>query len=183
MLVLGGRANAFDDLNAPFLVDVVAAVRNFHQRELPVFGICLGAQLLARALGTDYRSNNGWEVAFTPLNLTEEGVKDPVFGRLPRQCRMYEMHQDAFYLPEGATRMMEGEACNNQAFRVGKASYGVQFHPEVDESGVQEWARKIALDPDHSVLHRVMRDYAPDEFVSQSNYCREIATAWLGLCQ
>lgn len=118
-LVVLGRASAFSDEDFPFLPHVIELITAFQAAQKPVFGICLGAQLLARANGGAFASNNGWEVGFVPIEPTAEAAADPVFGAMPKGAKFYELHEDQFRLPEGATLLMTGDRCPNQAFRAG----------------------------------------------------------------
>jgi GMP synthase-like glutamine amidotransferase len=130
LIVLGGEMGPYDDDEYPNLLKIVELIKTFHQAEKPIFGLCLGAQLIARALGEPYKSNNGWEIGFTPLHFTDAAQQDDFLRGLEGPVRPLACHQDSFNLPPGATLLMSGEKCVNQAYRVGKCSYGVQFHPE-----------------------------------------------------
>jgi len=182
-VILGGRTSAYDDDSAPFLADVVTLIQQFHQQKKPLFGICLGAQLLARSFGSAYRSNNGWEVAFTELEQSCDAASDPVFGSLPARYCMYEMHQDTLYLPDNATLLASSLQCKNQAFRIGKSSYAVQFHPEVTPEIVQGWAKRLSSTMDESqrgLLERML-DTRQEQYQEQEKWCHLLAEKWLEL--
>ncbi|MDR2800886.1 MAG: type 1 glutamine amidotransferase, partial [Desulfovibrio sp.] len=108
----------------------------------PVAGICLGAQLLARAHGGTVAPMEFPEFGFTRLSVTPEGRDDPVLGKDASLPLFMEYHQDAFTLPPGGLLLVRGEACANQMFRVGR-SYGFQFHLEAEAGTMAEWIREM----------------------------------------
>lgn len=183
LVVLGGRASAFSDEDFPFLPHVIELITAFQAAQKPVFGICLGAQLLARANGGAFASNNGWEVGFVPIEPTAEAAADPVFGAMPKGAKFYELHEDQFRLPEGATLLMTGDRCTNQAFRAGAASYGIQFHPEITEEALCAMARDLEELTDETGQPMTVRmlDYAPEDFVRQEALCEGLAQRWFAL--
>ncbi|SON53082.1 type 1 glutamine amidotransferase [Vibrio tapetis] len=183
LVVLGGRMSAFDDDQAPFLAGVVDLIKEYHRQQKPIFGICLGAQLLARAFGGEYRSNDGWEVAFTDLSINQVGQQDPVLSGLPETLSMYEMHQDTLELPFDAQLLITGKHCQNQAFRVGQFSYGVQFHPEATADIVNGWADRVATNLDETTrpIHQAMLNTTKNQFLNQQKICNHLAAKWLTL--
>jgi GMP synthase (glutamine-hydrolysing) len=141
LLVLGGSVGPEDDVFAPWLPATRALLRRAVQDAVPTWGICLGGQLLAAALGGDVRRGaNGPEVGVLALDV--DAGDDPVFGGLPARTYALQFHQDAVTrLPEAAVRLASNSAYENQVFRVGSCAWGVQFHPEVTTEDVQVWAR------------------------------------------
>ncbi len=137
LLVLGGAMGAYDDEEYPLIPKVVHLLSDFHQAGKGVFAICLGAQMLARALGEPFKSNGHLEVGFVPLVLTEAARQDVLFEGLSEGWSPIEWHEDNFHIPSGATLLMSGEACKNQAFKAGRASYAFQFHPEISGPGIR----------------------------------------------
>ncbi|MEU9594247.1 type 1 glutamine amidotransferase [Streptomyces sp. NPDC048219] len=153
VVVLGGGHLPDDDLGAPWLAPTRALVAEALERDTPVFGICLGGQLLAHVAGGTVRGRHGEpEFGSTPLSLRPEARGDPLFGELPDRVSAIEHHVDAVTaLPPGACWLMESERCPYQAFRIGDRAWGVQFHPEADAGRVRAWAperiRALGLDP------------------------------------
>jgi GMP synthase (glutamine-hydrolysing) len=146
LLVLGGAMGALEDEVAPWLPAVRSLLRHAVHHEVPVWGICLGAQLLAAAMGGQVvLGPAGPEVGVLPLQF--EADDDPVFGAMPRVAHAVQFHQDSVgRLPHGATLLASSPRYANQVFRVGSCAWGVQCHPEVTAAQVAEWAR------DESVL-------------------------------
>ncbi|CAL9670455.1 type 1 glutamine amidotransferase [Streptomyces sp. enrichment culture] len=153
VLVLGGGYLPDDDVRAPWLVPTRALVADALERGAPVFGICLGGQLLAQVAGGTVRGGHGEpEVGSTPLTLRSEAGADPLFAGLPERVTAIEHHRDAVTaLPPGAAWLMASEQCPYQAFRVGERAWGVQFHPEAGANRVGSWdagrLRARGLDP------------------------------------
>ncbi len=139
LVVMGGPMNVYENDLYPFLDFEDDAIRGALERELPVLGICLGSQLLARALGARVRRNPVKEIGWYELRPSPEGAEDALFRHLaPREC-VFQWHGDTFDLPLGAVHLASSELCFNQAFRYGERSYGLQFHLEVGEEMIREW--------------------------------------------
>lgn len=141
LLILGGSVGPNDDLDAPWLPALRALLRTAVGQAVPTWGICLGAQLLATALGgTAELGVNGSEVGVQPLKI--DAKNDPLFGDLPAVSYALQFHQEAVTsLPEGAVLLASNDTYENQAFRIGPCAWGVQFHPEVSTNEVRTWAR------------------------------------------
>ncbi|MEX2201854.1 MAG: type 1 glutamine amidotransferase [Dongiaceae bacterium] len=133
LIVLGGPQHAGDDEGHPAFRAIMRLIRQFHRAAKPVYGICLGAQLVARAFGEKVYPFGGMEVGFLPATLTTEAAYDPLLAGLGGSQQVMQLHEDTFDLPRGAVRLMANEACPNQAFRLGRSTYGFQFHIEVTE--------------------------------------------------
>jgi GMP synthase-like glutamine amidotransferase len=140
LLVFGGPMNVDEHARFPWLVPETAVIRQAALGGVPVFGVCLGAQLLARSLGAPVTRNPVPEVGLLDVDLTEAGTSDPLFAGWPRRAPVVQWHSDTFALPAGATLLATSPACRNQAFRYGDRAYGLQFHPEVTADMVAEWA-------------------------------------------
>jgi len=141
LVVFGGEQSARDDhthLYLPALADLMAA---YTAARKPVLGICLGSQLLARAFGAENHLGTAPEFGWVDVSLTEEGRADPVLGTLPETFPIFQWHSDTFTLPEGATHLAHSPNARHQAFRIGQATYGTQFHFEASRSVVQDWTR------------------------------------------
>jgi GMP synthase (glutamine-hydrolysing) len=132
LVVMGGPMNAFDDADHPHLAAERALLGAAVGRGLPVLGVCLGAQLLAAALGASVLRGDAPEIGLGEVALTAEGERDPVLGGNGARLPVLHWHGDTFTLPDGATLLASSAAYAHQAFRVGRRAYGLQFHLEVD---------------------------------------------------
>jgi GMP synthase-like glutamine amidotransferase len=137
IIAMGGPMSVNDDL--PWLADEKRVIAEAVRAGTPYWGVCLGVQLLASALGARVYAGDEPEVGVLPVSLTDEGLRDPVFGGLPASFPSLQWHGDTFDLPDGAVRLAGSPAYPNQAFRFERA-YGVQFHLEVSPSMAREWA-------------------------------------------
>ena len=108
-------------------------------RQIPVLGICLGAQILAKALGARVYAGEGPEVGWGEVNLTEKGVQDPLFTGVETPVPVLHWHGDTFDLPPDAVHLAFSQQYEQQAFRWGQRAYGFQFHLEIDKEMVQDW--------------------------------------------
>jgi GMP synthase (glutamine-hydrolysing) len=135
-VVMGGPMNVDEVERFPALAAEREWLAEAVRRELPVLGICLGAQLLARALGAEVRAGEGPEIGFAPA--TVSAPDDPVLGGLAPSIDVLHWHGDVFDLPDGAQPLASSTLTEHQAFRVGNA-WGVLFHPEADLALVEAW--------------------------------------------
>jgi GMP synthase-like glutamine amidotransferase len=138
VISLGAEVSVYDrnrDWLEPELGLLSAAVRD----EVPVWGICFGAQTLAAAAGARVWRGEAPEVGFHPLHLAPGAAGDAAFGGLPRSVPMFHWHGDSFDLPPGATLLAGTDAYPHQAFRVGFSAYGVQFHAETTRELIDGW--------------------------------------------
>jgi GMP synthase (glutamine-hydrolysing) len=109
--------------------------------DMPVLGICLGAQLIAKALGASVGRNGEKEIGWFDVAVSDAGRADRLLARFAPTERLFQWHGDAFDLPHGAVHLATSAACRNQAFRYGDNVYGFQFHLEVDERLIERWLR------------------------------------------
>jgi GMP synthase (glutamine-hydrolysing) len=138
IVVMGGPMGAYDEHDHPWLAAEKRLIREAVEADVPVWGVCLGAQLLASALGARVYPGEQPEVGVLPVELTTDAAEDPVFCEAPRSFPSLQWHGDTFDLPDGATLLASSPAYRNQAFRVGR-SYGLQFHLEVPLELATEW--------------------------------------------
>jgi GMP synthase (glutamine-hydrolysing) len=149
LMVFGGHQHVDQEDEYPWLVPEDAFLRSVLDRGLPTLGVCLGAQLLAKAAGAWAGPSERPEAGWIPVELTEAGVEDPVFGALPRRFDAFQLHEYTYAVPEGAEELARS-AVNTQAFRLGRA-WAVQFHPEVREAQVVRWLEEDAV-PDRDEI-------------------------------
>jgi GMP synthase (glutamine-hydrolysing) len=132
--VLGGSLAAHDAT----LLPARRWIRNVVLSDVPYLGVCLGAQLLASALGADVKRGRT-EVGVHSVFLTDVAERDPLFGELARRFEVFGWHGDSFELPCGAVPLAGSLACTYQAFRYGANAYALQFHPEVRLDDLAGW--------------------------------------------
>lgn len=140
IVAMGGPMSVNDDAELPWLTAEKRAIAEAVRAGVPYWGSCLGVQLLAAALGGRVYAGTQPEVGVLPVTLTDEGRSDPVFAGLPAEFLTLQWHGDTFELPEDGVLLASSPAYPNQAFRVGRAAYGVQFHVEVTDRMAREWA-------------------------------------------
>jgi GMP synthase-like glutamine amidotransferase len=139
LIFLGGPMSVNDDL--PYLRREMEIVREAVARRQPVLGICLGAQLIAKALGAEVYKDIQKEIGWFPLHFGPAAAGDPVFAGLDSET-VFHWHGETFDLPPGAELLASSDLCRNQAFRVGSHVYGMQFHLEVTPEMVADWCRQ-----------------------------------------
>jgi len=138
LIVLGGPIGADEDARYPFLRDALGLIERCLARSVPVLGICLGAQLLARVLGARVTRGAAKEIGFGPIRLTPEGTASPL-RHLGPDPRVLHWHGDVFELPAGARRLAATELTPNQAFSLGERVLALQFHIEADPGAFERW--------------------------------------------
>lgn len=141
LIVLGGPMNVDETKDYPNLLTEIDIIKHAIETEKPVLGLCLGAQLLAKALGADVKGNKKPEVGWYDVKPTAAGEKDDLISNFDGTEKIFQWHGDTFDIPMGAVHLASSKLCRNQAFRYGKNAYGFQFHLEVDTRLIERWLR------------------------------------------
>jgi GMP synthase-like glutamine amidotransferase len=155
LIFMGGPMSANDDL--PYLRQEMQLIAQAVSRRQPVLGVCLGAQLIAKALGAKVYRNAVKEIGWFEIHFTEAAARDALFAGLGPSETVFHWHGETFDLPPGAERLAYSEACRNQAFRFGAGVYGLQFHLEVTPAMIGDWCDRDANCGDIDPLHNAAR--------------------------
>ncbi|WP_448189497.1 glutamine amidotransferase [Azospirillum sp. sgz301742] len=144
LAVLGGPIGAYEEDRYPFVADEVAILERRLAAGKPTLGVCLGAQMMARALGARVYPGPAKEIGWKPVTLTADGAAGPLkhLDGVP----VLHWHGDTFDLPAGATLLASTDICRNQAFAVGRHALAFQFHPEASPVGFERWLIGHALE-------------------------------------
>ena len=140
LVVLGGPMNVDEEEKYPFLREEKRFIREGVTRNIPILGICLGAQLLAASVGACVRKNEHSEIGWMSVDLTEEGKKSTIFKGVSSPVSIFQWHGDAFEIPPNAKHLAYSSLCRNQAFGIDERFFGLQFHIEVNAEIAEEWA-------------------------------------------
>ena len=142
LVFMGGPMSANDPL--PWLSQEMRWIEQAARRGQPVLGVCLGAQLLAKAMGARVYRNPLKEIGWYEIELTPDGARDPLFAGANRRELVFHWHGETFDLPSGAVHLASSAACRHQAFRVGENCYGLQFHLEITPAMIENWCEQEA---------------------------------------
>lgn len=141
LVVLGGPMNVDQLHEHPHIETEMRLIGEAIERKMPVLGICLGAQLIAKTLGAKVYPNREKEIGWYDLSVTNAGHHDRLFRHFHKTERIFQWHGDTFDIPRGALRLARADTCQNQAFRYHDNVYALQFHLEVDEPLIERWLR------------------------------------------
>ena len=139
IVVLGGPMNVYEEDRYPFLREEDLFIKEAIQRGKSILGICLGAQLIAKALGAKVLKAPVKEIGWYDVSLTRIGSIDPFFSQLPKKFSVFQWHGDTFEIPHSAILIATSSLVPHQAFRYGDNAYGLQFHLEVTQEMIREW--------------------------------------------
>jgi GMP synthase (glutamine-hydrolysing) len=180
LIVLGGPIGAYEDEAYPFLAEEIGILDQRLAANRPTLGICLGAQLIARAAGARVFPSGAKEIGLAPIRLTEAG-RSSCLSPFSDHPMTLHWHGDTFDLPAGANRLASTDLCENQAFAMGPNIIGFQFHPEASAKGFEKWlvghaAELAAARIDVSRLRSEAQTYGP----KLERKAQAVLSAWLG---
>lgn len=158
MISLGGPMGANDEAAFPWITQECALLRHSVEAQLPTVGVCLGAQMMAKALGGKVERHSKYEIGWFPIELNEDGKADPILSVAGDAPMVYQWHEDTFHLPPKATLLAGSKACPRQAYRISNHAYGFQFHPEADHQLVHEW---LAVEGIETEILEIQKQFGP----------------------
>ena len=141
LIVLGGPMSVNDADRLPHLTTELKLIEDAMRRDVPVLGICLGAQLIAKTLGAEVYRNPEKEIGWYDVSPTDDASGDPLLLPLQKTEKIFQWHGETFDMPRSARHLAYSFLCANQAYRYGAKVYGFQFHMEVDEPMIHRWLK------------------------------------------
>lgn len=150
LIMMGGPMSVNEDEIYPYIKEEEKLVRDFISKRKKILGVCLGAQIMAKALGARVYAGHQKEIGWYDIELTGEGLRDtlirslalhPKVGDLWKRFKVFHWHGETFDIPQGAVRLASSGLYQNQAFRYGKDAYAFQFHIEVRKEMILEWLK------------------------------------------
>lgn len=141
LIILGGPMCVDQTKDHPFLSHEIKMIQEAFYHNIPVLGICLGAQLIAKTLGAKVGPNKEKEIGWYDVSLTAAGKRDKLLHPIGETEKIFQWHGDAFEIPKDAVHLASTTTCETQAFRFGDKVYAFQFHLEVDEAMILRWLK------------------------------------------
>lgn len=184
LIILGGHMNAHEDDKYPHLKRVVELIHQFHAENKPIMGVCLGAQLIARAFGSQVYPHSKPELGFSPLRVVEPLATEPWLQSCPADLHIMQWHFDTFDLPVQATLLMTNDICQHQAYRIGTNIYGFQFHLEVTPEIIEDWltAKSDWIETHYPNLDSQIQAQISAHADGAAAFAEQVARAWIALC-
>ncbi len=183
-LIMGGPMNVDETDHHPYLLSERRLVADLIGRDRPIMGICLGAQIIARAAGARVYPLRPKEIGLFDVELTPTAATDALFGGLPSPLEVFQWHGDTFDLPAGAVWLARSERYLHQAFRIGRRVYAIQFHlevtPAVARQWYDDWEAEVVQQPDGE-CQPPPADRLGASLSRQRQYAIKIAQAWASL--
>ena len=184
VICMGGPMNVYEEDKFPFLKEENKFIQKVLKNKIPYLGVCLGSQLLAKAVGTKVVKSPVKEVGWFNVDLRKEAKNDPLFKDVPPKFDVYHWHEDMFEIPQDGVFLATGDGCPHQAFRIGKNAYGIQFHIEITDRSIKEWSdeycqkdfpgRKEKCEEMMAVYRRTKKDFLHQAYRVYDNFLRII---------
>jgi GMP synthase-like glutamine amidotransferase len=183
MILFGGGDSVYDKRLANYFKELVQTVQAFHAAQKPILGVCLGAQIIAQAFGAKIMRQGFLEYGFAPLHKENPANDDPLLKDISDNVTLFEMHGDTFCIPKSAIRLLRGDAVANQAFRVGKTTYGFQCHFEVTAEIVRAWTEYVwgeRREECEMIIRHALASFA-EHGEAQRSFATKVTNAWIDL--
>lgn len=187
LVVFGGEISVYDERFSDYFEELAVTIRAFHGAQKPVLGSCLGAQAVAYAFGAKVSHQGFFEYGFASLQKEPSAKDDPLLKLTPDVIPLFEMHGDTFDIPDGALRLLKGDAVLNQAFRIGNATYAFQCHFEVSPQIVRVWSERELLaytgkpnDERRAMVQNVLATF-DTHGGAQRQFALTVTNAWMDL--
>lgn len=183
LIVMGGPMSAHDTAEHAFLMELMALIRGFGVAKRPVLGVCLGAQVIAKAYDGEVFRIGRLEAGYVAMHTMPEAKSDPVFAGIDGSFAAFHTHYEGVRNIPDATVLASGGASPVQAYRIGRTAYGVQFHPEVTIDVARYWVRKfgaVFCKDEPRLVTDLDRDFAR-YFAGSSRLCRRLVQNWTAL--
>jgi GMP synthase (glutamine-hydrolysing) len=177
ILVFGGAMHVDQENRHPWLRDEDALLRGLLGRRIPVFGVCLGAQLVAKALDARVGPLARPQIGWFDVEQTREAADDPVFADLPRRFSSFQWHSYEFDLPANAVPLARDSVCL-QAYRAGESAWGIQFHAEVTKESVDDWFSS-SKPPDASLDLDALRQETEEKIAGWNEFGKRLCGRFL----
>lgn len=139
LIVLGGYMGVYEADQYTHIKTEMKLIEEALKKDVPVLGICLGAQILAHVLGSEVRKAPEKEMGWYDIELTTAGENAPLLSHFKKTEKIFQMHGDTFDIPKSCEHLAQSKLCRAQAFSYGRKAYGLQFHLEVDEAMISRW--------------------------------------------
>jgi GMP synthase (glutamine-hydrolysing) len=175
-LVFGGAMHADQDDRHPWLRDENLLLQELLGRCVPMLGVCLGAQLIAKAAHAPVHAASESEIGWHEVELTADAADDPVFSKLPQRFLAFQWHYYTYSVPAGAVELARSSVCT-QAFRLGDVVWGVQFHPEVTEPQIRAWLSQET--PETRIPREQILAETTKRIHEWNQFGRTLCAAWL----
>ncbi len=169
LILMGGPMSANDPLD--YLTAERRLIDSALGRNIPVLGICLGAQLIAKALGANVYPNREREIGWFPLHWTDAAASDPLLSEVPDQHPVFHWHGETFDLPSASVWLASSARCRNQAFRHGDRTYAFQFHLETTPAMIADW---LSQDINCGDLRETTEPVDPERFAAEQEQTAEL---------
>ena len=186
LVVMGGPMNVDQTERYPFLAAEVGFIRRALDLRLPMLGICLGAQLLAKSAGARVFPNRVKEIGWYSIDLAPAAAADPLFAGCGQSLGVFQWHGDTFDLPSGAVHLAASPLCPQQAFRAGPCAYGLQFHLEMTAAMIEDWLGEPGNCGELAALDYIdaeaIRAAAPQRLPALEVLARQVFGRFAALC-